>query len=36
MRLTEREIDKLMIFVAAELARERQTRGLSSGRPGFL
>ena len=33
MRLTEREIDKLMIFVAAELARKRQTRGLKLNHP---
>ncbi len=33
MRLTEREIDKLMVFVAAELARKRQTRGLKLNHP---
>jgi urease gamma subunit len=33
MRLTEREIDKLMIFVAAELARKRQIRGLKLNHP---
>lgn len=33
MRLTEREIDKLMIFVAAELARKRRTRGLKLNHP---
>jgi urease gamma subunit len=33
MRLTEREIDKLMIFVAAELARKRQARGLKLNHP---
>lgn len=33
MRLTEREIDKLMIFVAAELARQRQARGLKLNHP---
>ncbi len=33
MRLTERETDKLMIFVAAELARKRQARGLKLNHP---
>jgi urease gamma subunit len=33
VRLTEREIDKLMIFVAAELARQRQARGLKLNHP---
>jgi len=33
MRLTEREIDKLMIFVAAELAQKRRTRGLKLNHP---
>jgi urease gamma subunit len=28
MRLTEREIDKLLIFLAAEVARRRLARGL--------
>ena len=28
MRLTERETEKLLIFLAAELARKRQARGL--------
>jgi len=33
VRLTEREIDKLMIFVAAELARQRRARGLKLNHP---
>jgi urease gamma subunit len=28
MRLTEREIDKLLIFTAADVARRRRSRGL--------
>ena len=33
MRLTPREIDKLMIFTAGELARRRRTRGLKLNHP---
>lgn len=33
MRLTPREIDKLMIFTAGELARKRRTRGLKLNHP---
>src|SRR5918997_4870031 len=33
MRLTPREQEKLMIFVAAELARKRQARGLKLNYP---
>lgn len=33
MHLTEREIDKLLIFSAAELARKRQARGLKLNFP---
>jgi urease gamma subunit len=33
MRLTEREIDKLLIFTAAELARKRRARGLKLNHP---
>lgn len=33
MRLTEREIDKLLIFTAAEVARKRRTRGLKLNHP---
>src|SRR5579864_7804069 len=33
MHLTPREQEKLMIFVAAELARKRQTRGLKLNYP---
>lgn len=33
MRLTEREIDKLLIFVAAEVARRRRARGLKLNYP---
>jgi urease gamma subunit len=33
MRLTEREIDKLLVFVAAELARRRRARGLKLNHP---
>jgi urease subunit gamma len=33
MHLTQREQDKLLIFVAAELARRRQTRGLKLNYP---
>jgi len=33
MNLTQREQDKLLIFVAAELARKRQTRGLKLNYP---
>lgn len=33
MHLTQREQDKLLIFVAAELARKRQARGLKLNYP---
>jgi urease subunit gamma len=33
MHLTNREQEKLLIFVAAELARKRQTRGLKLNHP---
>lgn len=33
MRLSEREIDKLLIFTAAEVARRRQARGLKLNFP---
>jgi urease gamma subunit len=33
MRLTEREIDKLLIFTAAEVAPRRRTRGLKLNHP---
>jgi urease gamma subunit len=33
MRLTEREIDKLLIFTAAEVARRRKLRGLKLNHP---
>ena len=33
MRLTEREIDKLMIFTAADVARRRRGRGLKLNHP---
>jgi urease subunit gamma/beta len=33
MRLTEREIDKLLIFTAAEVARRRRGRGLKLNHP---
>jgi urease gamma subunit len=33
MRLTEREIDKLLIFTAAEVARRRKSRGLKLNHP---
>jgi len=33
VRLTEREIDKLLIFTAAEVARRRQARGLKLNHP---
>lgn len=33
MRLTQREQEKLLIFVAAELARKRQQRGLKLNYP---
>jgi urease gamma subunit len=33
MRLTPREIDKLMIFTAAEVARRRRNRGLKLNYP---
>jgi urease subunit gamma/beta len=33
MRLTEREIDKLLIFTAADVARRRRTRGLKLNHP---
>jgi urease gamma subunit len=33
MRLTPREIDKLMIFTAAEVARRRRSRGLKLNYP---
>ena len=33
MRLTEREIDKLYIFMAGEVARKRKARGLKLNHP---
>jgi len=33
MHLTPREQEKVVIFVAAELARKRRTRGLKLNRP---
>lgn len=33
MRLTEREVDKLLIFTAAEVARRRKARGLKLNHP---
>ena len=33
MRLTEREIDKLLIFTAADVARRRKARGLKLNHP---
>jgi urease gamma subunit len=33
MRLTEREVDKLLIFTAAEVARRRRERGLKLNHP---
>ena len=33
MRLTEREIDKLLIFTAADVARRRKMRGLKLNHP---
>ena len=33
MRLTEREIDKLLIFTAADVARRRKARGLRLNHP---
>jgi urease gamma subunit len=33
MRLTDREIDKLLIFTAAEVARRRRARGLRLNHP---
>lgn len=33
MRLTEREIDKLLVFTAAEVARRRKDRGLKLNHP---
>jgi len=33
MRLTEREIDKLLIFTAAEVAKRRRERGLKLNHP---
>lgn len=33
VRLTEREIDKLLIFTAADLARRRRSRGLKLNHP---
>jgi urease gamma subunit len=33
MRLTEREIDKLLVFTAADLARRRRSRGLKLNHP---
>ena len=33
MRLTEREIDKLLIFTAADVARRRRGRGLKLNHP---
>jgi len=33
MRLTEREIDKLLVFTAADVARRRRERGLKLNHP---
>ena len=33
MRLTEREIDKLLVFTAADVARRRRARGLKLNHP---
>jgi urease gamma subunit len=33
VRLTEREVDKLLIFTAAEVARRRRARGLKLNHP---
>ena len=33
MRLTEREVDKLLIFTAADVARRRKARGLRLNHP---
>ena len=33
MRLTEREVDKLLIFTAADVARRRKARGLQLNHP---
>jgi len=33
MRLTEREVDKLLIFTAADVARRRRARGLKLNHP---
>jgi len=33
MRLTEREVDKLLIFTAADVARRRRSRGLRLNHP---
>ena len=33
MRLTEREIDKLLVFTAGEVARRRRARGLKLNHP---
>jgi urease gamma subunit len=33
MRLTDREIDKLLLFTAAEVARRRRARGLKLNHP---
>ena len=33
MRLTEREIDKLLVFTAADVARRRKSRGLKLNHP---
>ncbi|MBC8167318.1 MAG: urease subunit gamma [Bryobacteraceae bacterium] len=33
MRLTEREVDKLLVFTAAQVARQRRERGLKLNHP---
>ena len=33
MRLTEREVDKLLVFTAADVARRRRARGLKLNHP---
>ena len=33
MRLTEREVDKLLVFTAADVARRRRSRGLKLNHP---
>ena len=33
MRLTEREVDKLLVFTAADVARRRKARGLKLNHP---